>query len=144
MRPKILILNSSLDRETGPSRSPLTATDFVRAIARACVQSEGEGEGDTPDASGEVGAEAEADAEADADSVRKYVTHLLYLEGEGVPKVDKAELAALGVDCVRVYGRKVDGMLRYDEAGLAGALEALVGKAEMVRSRRNTSGAIGV
>lgn len=112
----------------------------MRAIVRACIQSEGENESEgnpTPDAS-EVGAETNADA--DADVVRKYVTHLLYLEGEGVPKVDKVELARLGVDCVRVYGRKVDGMLRYDEAGLTGALEALVGKAEMVRSRRNTSG----
>ncbi|KAI0164585.1 UPF0052-domain-containing protein [Xylariaceae sp. FL1272] len=119
-RHKILILNSTLDRETGT----LTATDFVRAIARAGAESQGcFGDGDKREA-----------------EVRRYVTHLLYLEGEGVPKVDKAELGALGVDCIRIYGRRVDGMLCYDDAGLAGALEAVVGKAEVVRSRRNTSG----
>ncbi|KAK5634311.1 hypothetical protein RRF57_010025 [Xylaria bambusicola] len=122
---KILILNSTLDRETGPTSNPLTATDFVRAIARACAEIQG----------------ADADSLGNVDDqVRRYVTHLLYLEGEGVPKVNKTELAALGVDCIRVYGRRVDGILCYDEAGLVGALEAVVGKTEMVRSRRNTSG----
>ncbi|KAI0506338.1 UPF0052 domain protein [Xylaria bambusicola] len=125
MHQKILILNSTLDRETGPSGGPLTATDFVRAIARACAETQG--------AADAIGGSVDG-------QVRRYVTHLLYLEGEGVPKVNKTELAALGVDCIRVYGRRVDGMLCYDEAGLVGALEAVVGKAEMVRSRRNTSG----
>ncbi|KAI1172644.1 UPF0052 domain protein [Nemania sp. FL0916] len=126
VRQKIMILNATLDRETGPADQGLTATDFVKAIARACAR--------TTSVNVEVGEEEEP-------PVRKYVTHLLYLEGEGVPKVDKQELAALGVDCVRLYGRRgVDGMLRYDEAGLVGALEAIVGKAEAVRSRRNTSG----
>ncbi|KAI1125491.1 hypothetical protein F5Y10DRAFT_284168 [Nemania abortiva] len=160
-RRKILILNSTLDRETGPTTHALTATDFVRAIARACEESEararalgtllaehapmpatptstlGPNATLTPDSKIEVQQQTTAAVDA---SVRKYVTHLLYLEGEGVPKVNRAELAGLGVDCVRVYGRRVEGMLRYDEAGLAGALEAIVGKAEMVRSRRNTSG----
>ncbi|KAI0905216.1 UPF0052 domain protein [Ustulina deusta] len=143
---KILILNSTVDRETGPSSNPLTATDFVRAIARACAETQGHfptGHSNNPDKD-MVGAKTDAgggvvEACGDADEVRKYVTHLLYLEGEGVPKVNKTELAALGVDCIRVYGRRVDGMLCYDEAGLMGALEAVVGKAEMVRSRRNTS-----
>ncbi|KAI0592866.1 UPF0052-domain-containing protein [Biscogniauxia sp. FL1348] len=127
LRPKVLILNSSVDRETGPTADPMTATDFVRAIARAAA---GQGK-DGPGRKGEVEAEVE---------VRRYVTHLIYMEGEGVPKVRKEELAALGVDCVRVYGRRVDGMLRYDEAGLSRALEAVVGKHEVFRSRRNTSG----
>lgn len=150
VRQKILILNSSLDRETGPSG--LTAADFVRAIARACAESEGTRSPPTPeDPTAKLlllpAAEQQGDTlqvihdDSDVSSVRDYVTHLLYLEGEGAPRVDRAELAALGVDCVRVYGRRqVDGMLRYDEAGLAGALEAVVGKAEMARSRRNTSG----
>ncbi|KAI0418789.1 UPF0052 domain protein [Xylaria grammica] len=139
-RRKILILNSTLDRETGPSRDPLTAADFVRAIARACAESQGHFA--TPRGGGDdVGAEAAgAEPNWDVDEVRKYVTHLVYLEGPGVPKVDKAELAALGVDCVRVYGRRVDGMLCYDEAGLVGALDAIIGKTEAIRSRRNTSG----
>ncbi|TGJ82508.1 hypothetical protein E0Z10_g6278 [Xylaria hypoxylon] len=138
---KILILNSTLDRETGPSSNPLTATDFVRAIARACAESQGHfntlhSNKNRIDLGVEV---AGIDPNEDVNEVRKYVTHVLYLEGEGVPKVNKTELAALGVECVRVYGRRVDGMLRYDEAGLVGALEAVVGKAEVIRSRRNTS-----
>ncbi|KAI0967120.1 UPF0052 domain protein [Xylaria arbuscula] len=168
---KILILNSEVDRETGPSANPLTATDFVRAVVRACAEAghsrsrsrshshnkprtniETHGESSTRgEDNNEVDADADADVNVNADvdvdvdmgedrdEVRKYVTHLLYLEGEGVPKVNKAELAALGVDCIRVYGRRVGGMLCYDEAGLLGALEAIVGKGEMVRSRRNTS-----
>ncbi|KAI1631515.1 UPF0052-domain-containing protein [Biscogniauxia mediterranea] len=126
LRPKVLILNSSVDRETGPMADPMTATDFVKAIARAAA-----GEGKDGPGRGQGGMAVE---------VRRYVTHLIYMEGEGVPKVRKEELAALGVDCVRVYGRRVDGVLRYDEAGLARALEAVVGKHEVVRSRRNTSG----
>ncbi|KAI8953155.1 UPF0052 domain protein [Xylaria longipes] len=172
VRQKILILNSSLDRETGPSGSrALTAADFVRAIARACAESEGTrshnrshagpehnnnnhrdpslNPNDTPELppateQQQVYAPPKLQVshdDSDVSSVRDYVTHLLYLEGEGAPRVDRAELAALGVDCVRVYGRRQeDGVLRYDEAGLAGALEAVVGKAEMARSRRNTSG----
>jgi hypothetical protein len=127
VRHKILILNSTLDRETGPSVHPLTATDFVRAIARAGAESQGHFETAMPGGAEDVG------------EVKRYVTHLLYLEGDGVPKVDRMELAALGVECIRVYGRRVEGMLQYNEAGLAGALEAVVGKAEMARSRRNTT-----
>ncbi|KAI1463849.1 UPF0052-domain-containing protein [Daldinia caldariorum] len=128
VRYKVLILNSSVDRETGPSTAPLTATDFVKAIARAAAQSQGDfAVGDDEKATGKG-------------EVHKYVTHLIYLEGEGAPKVNKVELSALGIDCIRAYGRRVDGMLKYDEAGLARALEAVIGKPEMARCRRNTSG----
>ncbi|KAI0551187.1 UPF0052-domain-containing protein [Xylaria curta] len=143
VRQKILILNSSIDRETGPSGArALTAADFVRAIARACAESEGRGNRSDPPITEQQGPELQVSHDgSNLFSVRDYVTHLLYLEGEGAPRVDKAELVALGVDTVRVYGRRhEDGVLRYDEAGLAGALEAVVGKAEMARSRRNTSG----
>ncbi|KAI1875863.1 uncharacterized protein JN550_002149 [Neoarthrinium moseri] len=118
VRHKILVLNSSNDRETGPSGSPFSATDFVKAIARA-------------------GGESQGDVERFGE-VRRYVTHVLHMEGEGTPAVDKAELAALGVDCLRVYGRRVDGASRYDENGLKSTLEAVVGRVEMGRSRRNT------
>lgn len=144
---KVLILNSANDRETGPRAAPLTATDFVRAVARAAAGSGGSG------SSGNSSSNSRGDREivvtddderstrsAEDEAVRRYVTHLVYLEGEGAPRVDRDELAALGVDCIRVYGRRVDGMLRYDEAGLARALEAVIGKPEMLRSRRNTSG----
>ncbi|KAI2464254.1 UPF0052-domain-containing protein [Annulohypoxylon bovei var. microspora] len=124
VRYKVLILNSTVDRETGPSAAPLTATGFVKAIARAAAESQGE-----------FAADGRGKGEA-----RRYVTHLIYLEGEGAPKVNKDELGALGVDCIRAYGRRVEGMLRYDEAGLTRALEAVIGKTEMLRSRRNTSG----
>ncbi|XDG09843.1 hypothetical protein ABKA04_009458 [Annulohypoxylon sp. FPYF3050] len=124
VRYKVLILNSTVDRETGPASSPLTAIDFVKAIARAAAESQGDFAVD----------------ERRKGEARRYVTHLIYLEGEGAPKVNKDELAALGVDCIRAYGRRVDGMLQYDEAGLTRALEAVIGKAEMLRTRRNTSG----
>ncbi|KAI0892105.1 UPF0052-domain-containing protein [Annulohypoxylon nitens] len=124
VRYKVLILNSTVDRETGPASSPLTATDFVKAIARAAAESQGDFAVD----------------ERRKGEARRYVTHLIYLEGEGAPKVNKDELAALGVDCIRAYGRRVDGMLQYDEAGLTRALEAVIGKAEILRTRRNTSG----
>ncbi|KAI0380004.1 UPF0052-domain-containing protein [Hypomontagnella monticulosa] len=125
VRYKVLILNSSIDRETGPIAAPLTATDFVLAIARAAAESQGDF------ASG---------SKQGGEEVARYLTHMIYLDGEGAPKVDKEELAGLGIDCIRVYGRRVDGMLRYDEAGLTQALEAVIGKPEMFRSRRNTSG----
>ncbi|KAI0889488.1 UPF0052-domain-containing protein [Annulohypoxylon maeteangense] len=124
VRYKVLILNSMVDRETGPSFSPLTATDFVRAITRAAAENQGDFALD----------------ERQKGEVSRYITHLIYLEGEGAPKVNKDELAALGIDCIRAYGRRVEGMLRYDEAGLTRALEAVIGKTEMPRSRRNTSG----
>ncbi|KAI1086920.1 UPF0052-domain-containing protein [Rostrohypoxylon terebratum] len=124
VRYKVLILNSTVDRETGPASSPLTATDFVKAIARAAAESQGDFAVD----------------ERRKGEVRRYVTHLIYLEGEGAPKVNKGELTTLGVDCIRAYGRRAEDMLQYDEAGLTRALEAVIGKAEMLRTRRNTSG----
>ncbi|KAK7957023.1 uncharacterized protein PG986_006245 [Apiospora aurea] len=124
---KLLILNSSLDRETGPSTDPFSAVDFVRAIVRALQESQA---ADVRQVAGS----------ASAEEVRKYVTHLIHLEGDGTPKVDRDELARLGVEPIRVYGRRVDGMLRYDEGGLMRAIEAVIGTGRemMGRSRRNT------
>lgn len=94
---KILILNGSLDRETGG----FCASDFVAAIARAGEESRGA----TFAHGGDVGKEVWT----------RYVTHLIHLEGEGVPRVDKEELGRWGVECVRLYGRKAeDGTARYD------------------------------
>ncbi|RYP25545.1 hypothetical protein DL767_008355 [Monosporascus sp. MG133] len=205
---KVLILNSSIDRETGPSGDPYTAADFVRAIVRGAgsqgVQGSGKGlvgadslphrsnknttsslsNSDTtseitstgpdsnstnpsisaPSTTVTVAAPATQNGQktpgsvsvsglwsppasqsqawsAEAEQVRRYVTHLIYLEGEGAPRVDREELGRLGVECIRVYGRRVDGTLRYDEAGLTRALEAIMGRPDnMGRSRRNTSG----
>lgn len=121
VRHKVLILNSSNDRETGPSASPFAATDFVKAIARAAAESQGE-----------------FGSTSQQHEVRRYVTHLVHMEGDGTPVVNKEALSELGVDCIRVYGRRVEGVLRYDEQGLRSALEAVLGRTERGRSRRNT------
>ncbi|MCJ1240123.1 hypothetical protein MMC14_008123 [Varicellaria rhodocarpa] len=121
---KILILNGSLDRETGPRSSPFAATDFVEAIARGAEESQGR----LGPASREVW--------------RNYVTHVVHLEGQGAPVVDRQQLAKEGIECVRVYGRKgvEEGEMRYDGRGLGQALEMVLGRREGKgeKSRRNT------
>lgn len=118
IRNKVLILNSRNDRETGPAAEPMAAVDFVRAVAKA-------------------GKESQTDfGEVCAGEVRRYVTHLVYLEGGeegrlGIPRVDVDGLGALGIRCVRVKGR-VEGegrrrSVRYDETGLVEALEGIMG-----------------
>lgn len=122
-RNKVLILNSKVDRETGPTKEPMTATDFVRALTKAAKESQTDfgAVGD-----GEVG---------------RYVSHLVYLEGAetaggiagGVtmPRVDVEELGRLGITCVKVKGRAVDEgrkkMVRYEENELVEALEGIIG-----------------
>jgi 2-phospho-L-lactate transferase/gluconeogenesis factor (CofD/UPF0052 family) len=118
IRRKVLILNSRIDRETGPRGDPMTGRDFVAAIARACVESR------CPEL---VGRE---------EILRRYVTHLVYLdpevgEGEGRelrPVVDVEELGRVGIVCVKVAGRVGGkGVVRYDEAALGEALEGIIG-----------------
>ncbi|KAI9790801.1 MAG: hypothetical protein M1816_004759 [Peltula sp. TS41687] len=122
IRHKILILNGSLDRETGPVS--FTATDFVAAIVRACAESQGLQ--DTPP----------------PEKYKNYVTHLIHLEGEGTPKVDSRSLREMGIECVRVYGRRNEGGkgMRYDGMALTQALEAILGKRDgrNDKSRRMT------
>lgn len=123
IRHKILILNSTLDRETGPSNAPYSALDFVAAIAKAGANSKGQL--DTPP-------QAEW---------KEYVTHIIHLTGPGTPAVDKEALRALGIEAIRVYGRRNEGegFVRYDERGLIQALEVTMGKRDpRVVSRRNT------
>jgi 2-phospho-L-lactate transferase/gluconeogenesis factor (CofD/UPF0052 family) len=107
VRHKILILNAKNDRETGPSTQPMTAKEYINAIVRAMV------ENGAPQA-----------------PVGTFVTHLLYLQGDGVPVVDVPGLTALDIVCVKVMakggGEKQDGMARYDNAALQGALEAII------------------
>lgn len=131
---KVLILNSSNDRETGAKDFQFSAWHFVRAIVAACEESQGEFHHDGENDNSQEIAELREKGE-----VTKYVTHLIHLEGEGTPMVDKADMVSFGVECIRVYGRKSDdGVLRYDEAGLTRALEVVVGRADVARSRRNT------
>ncbi|KAK4152796.1 hypothetical protein C8A00DRAFT_34472 [Chaetomidium leptoderma] len=121
IRRRVLVLNGKVDRETGPSGDPMTAVDFVRAIARACVESW------RPEL---VGRE---------EVLRSHVSHLVYLDSEAGggaggydgPVVHVEELQRLGIECVKVAGRVVGGqgkkrVVRYDEAALGEALEAIM------------------
>ncbi|KAL1874410.1 hypothetical protein VTK73DRAFT_336 [Phialemonium thermophilum] len=118
VRHRVLILNSRLDRETGGGRggaTPMTARDFVMAIARAGAESWMPGK--RPWEEDEQGV------------LRRFVTHLVYLEGagEGAPRVDVDELRRLGIECVPVRGKRDSrGSLRYDEEDLGRALEAII------------------
>lgn len=127
---KILILNGTLDRETGGGGDALSGLDFVRAVAKAAGSSSSSGR-----ARRLVGAGAGAGGEESG--LAAYVSHVIYLEGEGAPKVDKALFAKEGIEAIRVYGRGG----RYDEKALGQALEAVVGRrndARVQKGRRNT------
>ena len=117
---KILILNGSLDRET----EGFGASDFLDAIVRACQYGDGH--------------KTNPNAKTIREDWQKYVTHLIYLEGDGVPKTDRTLLAKWGVECIRIYGRKTD-VLEYDQTALVQALTSILGKREKGdRSRRNS------
>lgn len=110
VRYRILILNAKTDRETGPASDRMKARDFVAAIARAGAESWVPGRG-----------------WRDVGMLRRYVSHLVYLEGDGTPVVDREELEGLGIVCVRVRGRMgKGGELRYDEEDLGRALEEIL------------------
>lgn len=122
IRSKILILNGTNDRETGPSTDPYDALDFVGAIANACAESQ------------------ETDAPSPAEYWR-YVTHVIYLESSSSPKVDREVLAKAGIESIRIYGRRTaNGEARYDADALRGALGMVLGRADLRTSgsRRNT------
>ncbi|GFP51999.1 uncharacterized protein YNL011C [Trichoderma asperellum] len=123
IRNKILVLNGTTDRETGPSGDPFSGYDFVATVANACADSRG-----LPRPS--------------AEEYAQYVTHVIYIEGPTSPAVDKRVFAQLGIDTMRLYGPK-DGKGkggRYDAKALAQTLESIVGRKDMRsdKSRRNT------
>jgi hypothetical protein len=123
IRYKILILNSTIDRETGPSSNPYSALDFIAAICKAGEASKG------------------VFKPLHRSRYRDYVTHLIHLQGPGTPAVNKEELKNIGIEAIRVYGRKNEGenFVRYDERGLIQALEVTMGKRDpRTPSRRNT------
>jgi 2-phospho-L-lactate transferase/gluconeogenesis factor (CofD/UPF0052 family) len=165
-RHKILILNGCLDREVGPSSSPFTAFDFVQAIARAGEdsradssnpeQSLGSSEYQTQTGTPKLGGDSQGLLSPDLSAIlesrvankkslyRQYVTHVIHLSGEGTPHVDREQLASIGIDCLKLYGRKnpkSSGML-YDSQALIGAIEAILGRRgdamKTSPSRRNT------
>lgn len=189
-RHKILILNGSLDRETGPSSEPFTAVDFVEAIVKAGEESRGRG-GAVAGLGRDGGRHRSMDSvmsglpgssaaqnpiitpenllpsiiepSSSSPSIMagkkqlpytSYVTHILHLEGPGTPSVDRERLSAMGIETLRLYGRKIisdDGKtvlgIRYDSTALVQALEVVLGRKgdAMLRgklgggvSRRNT------
>lgn len=123
IRNKILILNGTTDRETGPSSEPFTGLDFVATIANAC-------------------ADSRSIPRPSQDEYWKYVTHVIYIEGPTAPAVDKKQLVDLGIDATRVYGPKdeLGRGGRYDGKALRQTLETIVGRKDTRpdRSRRNT------
>ncbi|KAK4906549.1 hypothetical protein LTR49_024307 [Elasticomyces elasticus] len=127
IRSKILILNGTIDRETGPSSQPFTAMDFVAAIANACCESQSL---PTPCPVGDYG---------------MYVSHVVYLDTASSPRVDREVFGAAGIETMRLYGRNWGGSGkgggRYDERALGQALEVIIGRRGVGRgdkSRRNT------
>ena len=142
-RHKILIVNGTLDRETGPPSEPFSAVDFVEAITRAGEESRGRGPLDFPPNSDSSTPAPTSDRSQRASSLpyNSYVTHILHLEGPGTPHVDRERLAEMGIETLRLYGRKIiakhddgDGEkeitigMKYDPTALVQALEVVLGK----------------
>lgn len=123
IRSKILILNGTIDRETGPSSNPYAALDFVAAIANACCESRG-----LP--------------RPQPESYWHYVTHVVYLDNTTSPKVDKDAFNRIGIESMRLYGPKGQNGKSgyYDTKALEQALEAIVGRKDPKsdKTRRNT------
>lgn len=120
IRSKILILNGTLDRETGPPEDSFTAMDFVAAIANACCESQGLPRPHMSD-------------------YWAYVTHVIYLDGPMSPKLDRNAFAGIGIETLRVYGQNGKGG-RYDSKALTQVLEAVIGRKDPrgEKTRRNT------
>ena len=72
----------------------------------------------------------------------RYVTHVIYLDGPGSPRVDKGAMMGLGIECMRLYGPKdeIGRGGKYDSKALEQALEAVCGTKDprSDRTRRNT------
>ncbi|EGD92234.1 hypothetical protein H112_00131 [Trichophyton rubrum D6] len=157
-RYKILILNGSLDRETGPTSQPLSASEFVEAIVRAAEESCSHKRRSSIPKDSCTHKPSTPQISAPSEPYTSYVTHILHLDGPGTPQVDRVRLNEMGIECLRLYGRKVvndEGSvvgMKYDPAGLVQALEVVLGKKgdAMVRSglsgersRRNTMEVVG-
>ena len=141
---RILILNGSLDRETrAVGGGEFTARDFVGAIVEACASSSSSGGGNASRAGAGAGG---GQGKVREENWKDYVSHVIHLQGEGTPRVEKEELGRLGIECVRIYGRKNEGDgggMIYDGTALGQALEAIIGGAKRAQggvSRRNTLG----
>ncbi|KAL8871962.1 MAG: hypothetical protein Q9198_007300 [Flavoplaca austrocitrina] len=131
---KILILNGSLDRETGG----FEGLDFLNAVVRCCEASSSL----DPNAPNRVENPSSSihDDNYMNQRMRRYITHLIYIDHPSAPHVDREKLSACGIEGVRLYGRKGnDGKMRYDEKALTQALGVILGRRDAKeRSRRNT------
>lgn len=157
-RYKILILNGSLDRETGPPSEPFSASDFVEAITRAGEESRGRRHHRFFQQQGSTASPSSPETIRPHTPLpySSYVTHILHLDGPGTPHVDRERLAEMGIETLRLYGRKITAVdgdnevvlgMKYDSNALIQALEVVLGKKgdAMVRGgvgsglgRRNT------
>ena len=144
---KVLILNGSLDRETGG----FEAIDFVKAVVLCCEQST-----PTQEAAAAAATTSSSSSGVITESTnphpdhlqqsqiqrraRQFITHLIYIDHPTAPRVDRELLCAWGIESVRLYGRKgEDGKMRYNEKALTQALGAILGRRNgKERSRRNT------
>ncbi|CAI7673470.1 unnamed protein product [Penicillium palitans] len=156
-RHKILILNGSLDRETGPPSAPFAASDFVEAIVSAGEESRGRG----PIVHAQHQSQSQNPATSSVqENVRNYralpytnyVTHILHLDGPGTPHVDRERLAHMGIETLRLYGRKImskDGDketvvgMQYDPNALVQAIEVVLGKKGDAMVRGGLGNALG-
>lgn len=153
-RYKILILNGSLDRETGPPSEQFSASDFVEAITRAGEESRGRRHQKFPPRRGSATSPSSPETIRPYASLpyTAYVTHILHLDGPGTPHVDRERLAEMGIETLRLYGRKVTAMegdqehvvgMKYDANGLVQALEVVLGKKGDAMVRGGLSSGLG-
>ncbi|KAF4759658.1 hypothetical protein N7455_001209 [Penicillium solitum] len=156
-RHKILILNGSLDRETGPPSAPFAASDFVEAIVSAGEESRGRGPIFHAQHQSQSQNPATASVQENVRNYRalpytNYVTHILHLDGPGTPHVDRERLAHMGIETLRLYGRKImskDGDketvvgMQYDPNALVQAIEVVLGKKGDAMVRGGLGNALG-
>ncbi|KAJ5312572.1 hypothetical protein N7508_003402 [Penicillium antarcticum] len=154
-RHKILILNGSLDRETGPPTAPFIASDFVEAIVSAGEESRGRGPIDI--FKREAHDSASDSSKPSTRHFRSlpytaYITHILHLEGPGTPHVDRERLAHMGIETLRLYGRKITAKngdketivgMKYDPNALVQAIEVVLGKKGDAMVRGGLDGGLG-
>lgn len=140
---KILILNGSLDRETGPitgnSTTDYGASDFIRAIVRACLDSQSRKlkGSNFPTTATSPNSQTfrppppphpRIDLFIPPSEYTKFVTHLIYLPGPGTPRVNPRELRSWGIQCVAVRGKFLEGKkgMYYDVSRLKEALAKII------------------
>lgn len=80
------------------------------------------------------------------------MTHILHLDGPGTPHVDRERLAHMGIETLRLYGRKImskDGDketvvgMQYDPNALVQAIEVVLGKKGDAMVRGGLGNALG-